>query len=184
MSRALENAHIIVCRCGEVALRADGEPVITAICHCGSCKAAAEKIATLPDAPPVLDAAGGTAFALFRKDRVDCMRGETSLSEFRLDPKSPTRRVIATCCNSPMFLDFTKGHWVTIFNDRMPEDQRPAPEMRIMTGTDSLNTADNIPVYKSSPARFILRLVAAWARMGFKTPPIDYVKSRLGALSD
>jgi len=33
----------------------------------------------------------------------------------RLKPESPTRRMVAGCCDTPMFLDFTKAHWLTIF---------------------------------------------------------------------
>jgi hypothetical protein len=33
----------------------------------------------------------------------------------RLKPESPTRRMAARCCDTPMFLDFTKAHWLTIF---------------------------------------------------------------------
>ena len=33
--------------------------------------------------------------------------GQQYLEEHRLKPESPTRRVIAKCCNSAMFLDFT-----------------------------------------------------------------------------
>ena len=32
----------------------------------------------------------------------------------RLKPESPTRRMVAGYCDTPMFLDFTKGHWLTI----------------------------------------------------------------------
>src|SRR5712671_5622189 len=55
-----------------------------------------------------------------RKDRVHCVTGQEYLEEHRLKPDSPTRRVIATCCNSGMFLDFTKGHWLTMYRNRFP----------------------------------------------------------------
>jgi hypothetical protein len=51
----------------------------------------------------------GTGVILYRKDRVRCVMGQEYLEERRLTPDSPTRRVLATCCNSAMFLDFTKG---------------------------------------------------------------------------
>jgi len=43
---------------------------------------------------------GGTDYVLYRKDRVQCVTGQEYLEEHRLKPDSPTRRVIATCCNS------------------------------------------------------------------------------------
>ncbi len=51
---------------------------------------------------------GGTGFVLVRSDRVRCVKGGDKLQEHRLKPDSPTRRVLATCCNSPMFLEFSK----------------------------------------------------------------------------
>jgi hypothetical protein len=45
------------------------------------------------------------------------MMGQEHLEEHRLEPDSPTRRVIAKCCNSAMFVDFTKGHWVSMFRN-------------------------------------------------------------------
>ena len=49
---------------------------------------------------PVLNPDGGTDYVLYRKDRVQCVTGQEHLEEHRLKPDSPTRRVIATCCNS------------------------------------------------------------------------------------
>ena len=51
--------------------------------------------------------------------------GAGYLEEHRLKPDSPTRRVIATCCNSGMFLDFTKGHWLTMYGTAFRQVRRP-----------------------------------------------------------
>ena len=51
--------------------------------------------------------------------------GQEYLEEHRLKPDFPTRRVIATCCNSGMFLDFTKGHWLTMYRNRFPAGAPP-----------------------------------------------------------
>ena len=61
--------------------------------------------------------------------------GQEYLEEHRLKPDSPTRRVIATCCNSGMFLDFTKGHWLTMYRNRFPAGAPPL-EMRVIHKTD------------------------------------------------
>jgi hypothetical protein len=66
----------------------------------------------LASAPPVLNPDGGTDYVPYRKDRVQCVRGQEYLGEHRLKPDFPIRRVIATCCDSGMFLDFTKGQAV------------------------------------------------------------------------
>src|SRR6202012_66436 len=83
-------------------------------------------------ADSVLAEDGGTDYVLYRKDRVRCVQGGALLEERRLKPDSPTRRMYARCCGTAMFLDFTKGHWLTIYRGRFPNDIRPAT-MRMMT---------------------------------------------------
>ena len=120
------------CRCGAVVLEVTGAPIVHAACYCASCQAAGRQLEQLPDAPPVLDADGGTDFVLYRKDRLRCVQGGERMDAHRLKPESPTRRMVATCCNSAMFLDFTKGHWLTLYRGRLPGPVPPL-EMRVMT---------------------------------------------------
>jgi hypothetical protein len=133
-------------------------------------------VAALADAPAVLGSDGGTPFTLYRKDRVTCVRGSDALREHRLMPDSPTRRMIAACCGAPMLLDFTKGHWLTLYKDRMPTSEQPPLEMRVMTehrrsGTDA---SDAIPSFPRYPGRFMWRLIFAWAAMGFSRPKLSF----------
>ena len=79
----------------------------------------------LPDALPVPDPDGGTAYLLYRKDRFSCIKGEQLLKSLRIREPSPTRRVIASCCNSAMFLDFEKGHWLSVYRARFPKTRHP-----------------------------------------------------------
>jgi hypothetical protein len=122
----------VACQCGKVIFSASRSPILAASCYCGSCQQAGREFENLPSAPQVMDADGGTPVVLYRKDRVQCKTGEECLEEHRFKPDSLTRRVIATCCHSPMFLDFTKGHWVSIYRKRFPNGAQPI-EMRIMT---------------------------------------------------
>jgi hypothetical protein len=165
------------CRCGKVKLEAVGQPILTSCCYCASCQKAGRRFEQLASASPVLNADGGTDYLLCRKDRVQCATGQEHLSEHRLTPDSPTRRVIATCCNSPMFLDFTKGHWLTMFRDRFPAGAPPV-EMRVMTKDrrDGVVLADDLPNYDRYSGKSMLRLVAAWAAMGFRKPEIPWGK--------
>ena len=110
------------CPCGQVALEAVGAPILSATCYCESCRKAARQFEQAPGAPAVLNADGGVDYSLFRKDRVKITRGAEHLREHRLTAASPTRRVATTCCNAPMFLDFTKGHWLNLYRDRLPAD--------------------------------------------------------------
>src|SRR5262245_51010109 len=123
---------VATCQCGKVKMEAIGRPILAAACYCTSCQDAGHRLERLACAPAVLDPDGGTSMILYRKDRVQCLTGRQHLEEHRLKPESPTRRVVATCCNSAMFLDFTKGHWLSMYRNRFPTGAPPI-EMRVMT---------------------------------------------------
>jgi hypothetical protein len=161
-----------------VKLEAAGRPILTGSCYCTSCQQAGRRFEQLASAPPVLNPDGGTDFVLYRKDRVQCMTGQEYLEEYRLTPDSATRRVVATCCNSPLFLDFTRGHWLTIYRDRFPTGAPPL-EMRVMTAERRGGTelADDLPNYSRHSGKFMLKLIAAWIAMGFRRPEITLGKT-------
>ncbi len=162
------------CRCGGVGLTVEGPPIASVDCCCTSCRAAGERMRRLPGAPATVDAHGGTPFVLYRKDRVRFERGADQLAGFRLKPDAPTRRVVATCCNTPVFLEFQSGHWLSLYANLWPAGARPKVEMRTMTGDmDSrLNLPDDIPNPKTHRASFFARLLWAWLAMGFRVPKI------------
>ena len=114
----------VTCQCGKVEFEVIGAPILAASCHCTSCRRAGRAFEALPSAPPVLDADGGSPVLLYRKDRVRCVAGLQYLEEHRLKPDSPSRRVLAACCNSAMFGDFTKGHWLSLYRKRFPPARR------------------------------------------------------------
>jgi hypothetical protein len=167
-----------LCQCGEVKLEAVGRPILTGSCYCTSCQQAGRRFEQLASAPPVLNPDGGTDFVVYRKDRVQCVTGQDYLEEYRLTPDSPTRRVVATCCNSPIFLEFTRGHWLTIYRDRFPTGAPPL-EMRVMTQErrGGIELADDLPNYGRHSGKFILKLIAAWIAMGFRRPEITLGKT-------
>lgn len=173
------------CQCGHVALVADGAPIVSTACYCTSCQKAGEQLEALPGAPTILDKDGGTNYVLFRKDRVRCVRGQDDLHQHRLAPDSKTRRVVATCCNSAMFVEFTKGHWLTLYRKRLPPEDQPPLEMRVMTKDRraGVEFADKLPSYASHSGRFMWRLLLAWAAMGFRSPKINYVKGEIDGRS-
>jgi hypothetical protein len=166
------------CRCGKVELEGVGRPILAAACYCASCREAGRRFEQLPSAPPVLNPDGGTDYLLVRKDRVQCVTGAEHLREHRLKPDSPTRRVMATCCNSPMFLDFTRGHWLTMYRDRFPAGAPPV-EMRVMTRErrDGVVLAGDLPNFDTHSGKAMLRLIAAWIAMGFRLPEITLGKT-------
>jgi hypothetical protein len=167
------------CQCGAVKLEALGPPILTAACFCKSCQEAGRQFEQLPSAPPLLDPDSGTSSILYRKDRVQCLAGREHLTEYRLKSDSPTRRVVATCCNSAMFLDFTKGHWLSLYRNRFSAGAPPL-EMRVMTNERraGVELANDLPNYSSHSGRFMLKLIAAWIAMGFRRPEITLGKGR------
>ena len=178
MKQKQQKSLSAICRCGKVRLEAIGRPILTASCYCASCQEAGIRIEQFPSAPPVLNPDSGTNYVLYRKDRVQCVTGQEYLEEHRLKPDSPTRRVIAACCNSGMFLDFTKGHWLTMYRSRFPAGAPPL-EMRVMTQhrRDGVAFVDDLPNYAGHSGKFMLRLIAAWIAMGFRRPEITLGKT-------
>ena len=161
------------CQCGKVRLEAAGPPILTGACYCADCQEAGRQLEQLASAPPVLDSDGGTEVILVRKDRVRCVKGQDHLEEHRLTPESPTRRVVATCCNSAMLLDFTRGHWLSMYRNRFATGAPPL-EMRVMTKERraGVELANDLPNYAGYSGKFMMKLIGAWMAMGFRRPEI------------
>lgn len=164
-------ALIASCRCGEVAFELQGDPILSVVCHCTSCQEAGSRFVLRADAPPVLDKDGGTPFVLYRKDRVGWICGEAHLEAHRLKPDASTRRVVAACCHAPMFLEFSGGHWLSVYRDRLPEGAPPL-QMRVMTADRraGVDLPADIPNYGKHSVAFMWKLLVAWAAMGFRAP--------------
>lgn len=176
----------LTCTCGRVALEVQGEPIISVECLCADCQVAGAYLQSLPGAPPALDRNGATRFVLYRKDRVRCEKGQEHLSEHRLSTESTTRRVIATCCNAPVFLDFAQGHWLSLYGNLWPAATLPAIELRTMTRSrpEGIVLPDDVPNPGTHTFAFYAKLFRAWAAMGFRTPKIDFVNRRLDSNRD
>jgi len=136
---------------------------------------------TLPAAPPFLEANGATRFVLYRKDRVRSLKGADILKEFRLTPEAKTRRVVATCCNTPVFLEFLNGHWLSLYGCLWPAGAMPPLEMRTMTGDLPAGSAlpDDVPNGQRHSVSFFVKLLGAWIAMGFRSPEIAFVNGEL-----
>lgn len=165
----------LTCACGKLEMVVTGEPFITTECHCNSCRDAGERMAKLPLARPMMEENGGTRFVLYRKDRFEITRGKELLRGYRLSSTAPTRRVVAACCNSPLFLEFKGGHWLSLYSSLWPEGQAPKPEIRTVTsdrGADAV-LDDLIPSGTWQTMGFYGKLLTAWIAMGFKVPNIE-----------
>lgn len=174
------NTIPLECACGQVALEVTGEHIVSAECYCDSCRKAGAHLESLPGAPVLREQNGATHYVLHRKDRVRCVRGAERMREHRLSPKASTRRVVATCCNSAMFMEFLNGHWLSLYARRFPSGSVPPVEMRTMTrDVEGLTLPDDVPNGKTQPFASMARLLAAWVRMGFRTPKISFVQGGL-----
>lgn len=162
------------CTCGHVHLDVERAPIVSAECCCNSCRSAAARLQALPGAPAILGPLGTTRFVLYRKDRIRFLEGANYLKEFRLSPEAKTRRVVATCCNTPVFLEFKGGHWLSLYGGLWSEARLPPLELRTMTSDMPEGTAlpDDVPNARQHTLSFFAKLLGAWIAMGFRIPKI------------
>lgn len=171
----MTQSYTLACACGRFHLEVTGEPLITAECHCNSCRAGSQQLAALPLARPMTADNGGTPYVLYRKDRVRFPAGTALLRGYRLSEKAPTRRVVTTCCNTPVFVEFSGGHWLSLYASLWDQTARPAMQIRTQTANVPPGTTldSSLPSGGWTTAGFYGKLLAAWMAMGFKSPKID-----------
>ncbi|MFZ0498170.1 MAG: hypothetical protein WAU49_10685 [Steroidobacteraceae bacterium] len=158
---------IAVCACGKVEIEAVGTPITISVCYCDDCQEGARQIEVLPGAPPILDTGGGSAYLVYRKDRVSCSRGAELLKPLKIRAMSPTNRVIAACCNSAMMLSFDDDkHWIDIYRDRV-RGTAPPPRMHVCTRfkRPGQGAPSDIPTYAGYPVKFLAQLAKARLEM-------------------
>jgi hypothetical protein len=162
------------CTCGEARLELDGDPMVSVECCCNSCSAAAGRLERLAGAPTFTTDFGTTPYVLYRKDRMRFTNGMDQLREFRLSPTAGSRRVVAVCCNTPLFLEFKGGHWLSLYGHLWPKAERPPAKMRTMAGdlADQSQLPNDIPNLRAQSLSFFAILFSAWVAMGFKAPKI------------
>ena len=151
------------CLCGGVEIEATGAPIVSSVCYCTDCQLGSRQIEDLPNAGSVRDADGGTAYILFRKDRIKCSRGAELLKGYKLKDISLTNRVVATCCNSAMFMNFDKGpHWIPAYRARF-RGALPPLQMRICTKSkpEQVVLPTDVPNYPGYPVGLIFKLLAS-----------------------
>lgn len=162
-------ATVIACGCGDVEVELRGAPILTTVCYCDDCQAGGQALQALPDAKPARDPDGGTPYALYRKDRVVVLRGADKLEPMKLRPDSPTNRMVARCCNTPMFVGFDRGpFWVSVYRHRFGAGA-PALQSRVQTKFAPAGTVfpTDVPVHASYPLGFIVRIAGAGIAMAF-----------------
>lgn len=164
----------LTCRCGKVHIAVTAEPLLAVECQCDSCRKGGALLASLPGGSSVAGATGGTHYVLYRKDRVSFTAGAEQLLAYRLTGKSSTRRVVAACCNTPLFVEFEGGHWLSIYAGLWPDAVRPPATMRTMVSDLPVGAQlpNDLPNHRTQSFGFFWALLTAWAAMGFRTPRI------------
>lgn len=165
----------LTCTCGRFRLEVTRTPIIAAECHCTSCRTAAARLRALPGAPAFQEPDGSTRFVLYRKDRVRFSAGAETLRELRLTPQSKTRRLVASCCNTPIAIEFAGGHWLSLYANLWPDATRPTPALRTRTQDrdDGAVLSKDIPGGALATTKFFASLLGAWVAMGFRAPKLD-----------
>jgi hypothetical protein len=164
--------HVAQCRCGAVEIGAWSEPLVVTARYCDDCQAASERLAVSSNSPPLASPDSGTEFMVFRRDRIACTRGAENLEAMRLTAATKTRRMVAGCCATPMYVSFDdKRPWVSAFRASFGADA-PAVQMRICTRFRRAEdkAKDDVPEHTGYPAAMILRVLAVWPRMLFSRP--------------
>jgi hypothetical protein len=157
------------CSCGSVEIEALGTPITSVVCYCDSCQEGSRQIEALMNAVPTLGPDGGTAYILYRKDRIKYSKGAELLKGYKIEKKSTTSRVVATCCSSAMVMQFDDAkHWVPVYRARFQGDMPPL-QWRICTKFKPENAAvpTDIPSSTMYPAGFMLKLLTSKLSMLF-----------------
>jgi hypothetical protein len=90
----------------------------------------------------------------------------------RLTEASKTRRMIAGCCATPMYLAFDDMRpWASAYRANFGA-AAPAVEMRICARfrRSAAQADDRLPSHPGYPPALFFRILAAWPRMLFSRP--------------
>lgn len=164
------NDVVAACACGKVELEAKGAPIATAICYCNDCQAGGRMIEALPNASKVLNDDGGSDYILYRKDRARVAKGAELLKPLKLKDGSSTNRVIATCCNSAVMLNFDGAHhWIDFYRNRITRGSVPPVQMLVCTkaAPEPKRLPKGVPNYPAHSLRFLGKLLGAKLAMVF-----------------
>lgn len=177
----MTNSIQLACRCGTVRLEAIGAPISSPECCCNSCREAGDLLEALPGARPFREPIGTTRYVMQRKDRVKFLSGMEHLRSLRLTPESGSRRIVATCCNTPVCLEFKGGHWLSLYGALWPAGSLPRPDLRTMAGDlpDASVLPADVPNLKGQSGSFFAKLLFAWVAMGFRVPKLGFEPAEL-----
>lgn len=159
----------VSCTCGSVTLKLTGKAIACLSCYCDDCQAGARQIEALPGAGKVTRDGGGTEYVMYREDRMAIRKGAAHLNDVKLSDDSATSRVVASCCNAAMCLNFSDSrHWVSLYRARF-EDDAPPLDVRMCTKfkPEGAVIPDDVPSVSSYSLKFMGKLVLSRVAMAF-----------------
>lgn len=162
------------CPCGATQITSPKRASVAVVCYCTDCQAAGNALEALPGNTRAMQDDGGTPLALFPKKNLQTHDDSGKLRAHRLHPKSPTRRLVCSACNSMLALDFTKGPWLSVPIARCIAP-KPQANMRIMTRSRPAGQADlanDMKNFARFPKRLVVPLTLSWVAGGFATPKL------------
>ncbi|MFM5950807.1 MAG: DUF6151 family protein [Novosphingobium sp.] len=158
---------LLRCQCGAVECSGTCAPFLSAVCYCDDCQNAARQIEAIGKGPAISEPDGGTALCLIRDDQFTIEHGADLLKPHQLDPTSATCRMIASCCNSAIYLEFSDGRfWKSAMIGRIL-GTKPPIEMRLCTKYRSSNLPwpDDAPRHAGFPLSAFARVGWQWLAM-------------------
>ncbi|WP_202049568.1 hypothetical protein [Sphingomonas sp. So64.6b] len=104
---------------------------------------------------------------------------ESGWQNFASRPMRGSRRMVAVCCNTPIFLELKGAHWLSVYLHLWPDAVRPKPDVRTMVHDhpDPSALPTDIPNLQRQSMSFYAKLLWAWIAMGFRNPTIAIAKS-------
>jgi len=167
MKRIVSPTRRSSCACGRVRCEGSGRPLVSLVCYCDDCQEGARAIEALPNSARFRDADGGTPLLTYRDDRFRCSSGEDLLVGYKLRESAPTRRMVASCCNSAMFMKFAPGFWVSAYRARIEGDDLPPLDTRIQIEHRRADTElpRDAPCYRGFPMRLFAKVISARVAM-------------------
>jgi len=122
------------CRCGAVALKIDGDPVVQLYCHCDDCRAA--------------HGAAYVGASIYPAQSVYVTRGEPTPIVVKA-----TQRMRCADCGTHLFSEITQAGLRSVNGFLLPTTEFN-PQLHIQCQHAVLPVVDNLPHYKGFPPAF------------------------------
>lgn len=162
----MRSVHTASCACGAVQITLTAPPIAALSCCCDDCQAAAAELEALPGAPAFREPCGGTPAVLFAKTALKITKGHDKLTAHRLRSGSRTKRMVAACCNSFLYVTFDRGpFWVDVVSTRI-DGEAPNTRWRIQTRYLDAPPPNDLANHGKYPQGLVWRIALAGVLAG------------------